>query len=422
MKRFFLSGTGMVLLCLLSTTLYAQFSLTAEVRPRTEFSHGYKTLASPNDDLSTFTTQRTRLGLFYYDDDVMARIVMQDVRLWGSQPQLVANEDFGVSVHEAWAQAFISEDFSFRAGRQEVVYDDHRIFGNVGWAQQGRSHDMIRLIFERGIKIHTGFAYHENSIRSNNLYTGPDAYKTMQYLWMNKMFLGFNVSILGLNVGVPVSTKVDSLGNVLEQKNNYAQTLGLYAEYGKFRRLSFNGNVYYQMGKDVLNTDINAWEFALGASYNFRSPWKIKARYEMLSGNDQQKLNNENNAFTPYFGTNHKFNGHMDYFYVGNHLNNVGLSDVSLSVNFEKKKLKAAVTAHYFSAAANPGAGLDKYLGTELDFMLAYDLHKAVDLKFGYSRMLASETMEVLKNGDKDEPHYWAWIMASFDLKGFLVD
>jgi hypothetical protein len=142
----------------------------------------------------------------------------------------------------------------------------------------------------------------------------------------------------------------------------------------------------------------------------------------MLSGNDQQKLNNENNAFTPYFGTNHKFNGHMDYFYVGNHLNNVGLNDASLSVNFEKKKLKAALTAHYFTAAANPGAGLKKYLGTELDFMLAYDLHKAVDLKFGYSRMLASETMEVLKNGDKDEPQYWAWIMASFDLKGFLVD
>lgn len=422
MKRIFLSLTGIMLLCLMSNSVYAQFSLTAEVRPRTEFSHGYKTLAAPNDDLSTFTTQRTRLGLFYYDDEVKARIVMQDVRSWGSQPQLVGNEDFGVSVHEAWAEAYLFDDFSFRAGRQELVYDDHRIFGNVGWAQQGRSHDMVRLMFERGLKVHAGFAYHENSIRSNNLYTGPDAYKTMQYLWMNRIFGPLNVSILGLNLGVPVSTKVDSLGNVLEQKNNYAQTIGFYAEYEKFHRLSFNGNAYYQLGKDVLDNDINAWEFALGVSYDFRAPFKLKARYEMLSGNDQQKINNENNAFSPYFGTNHKFNGHMDYFYVGNHMNNVGLRDASLSLNFKKEKLQAMLTAHYFSAAANPGANRDNYLGTELDFMLAYDLHKAVDLQLGYSRMLPSETMEGLKTGDKDEPQYWAWIMASFDLKGFLVD
>ena len=35
----------------------------------------------------------------------------------------------------------------------------------------------------------------------------------------------------------------------------------------------------------------------------------------------------ENNSFTPFYGTNHKFNGHMDYFYVGNHIGNVGLRE-----------------------------------------------------------------------------------------------
>lgn len=54
--------------------------------------------------------------------------------------------------------------------------------------------------------------------------------------------------------------------------------------------------------------------------------------------------------------------------------------------------------------------------------MLSYELNKNVDISCGYSRMMAGETLEALKGGDKEEPQYWAWIMAAFDLKGFLVD
>jgi hypothetical protein len=35
----------------------------------------------------------------------------------------------------------LTEAFSMKLGRQEVIYDNSRIFGNVDWAQQGRSHD-----------------------------------------------------------------------------------------------------------------------------------------------------------------------------------------------------------------------------------------------------------------------------------------
>ena len=41
----------------------SEFTLSGEIRPRTEFSHGYKTLvADENQKASLFTSQRTRLN------------------------------------------------------------------------------------------------------------------------------------------------------------------------------------------------------------------------------------------------------------------------------------------------------------------------------------------------------------------------
>ena len=137
-----------ILLALFSINSFGQFSLSGEFRPRTEFSHGYKSLASPDQEASLFTAQRTRLNFDYKNDLYKVKLTLQDVRAWGSQKQLVSNEDFATSVHEAWAEVFFTEKISLKAGRQELVYDDHRIFGSVGWANQARSHDVALLKFK----------------------------------------------------------------------------------------------------------------------------------------------------------------------------------------------------------------------------------------------------------------------------------
>ncbi|HZH72073.1 MAG TPA: hypothetical protein VFD91_06255, partial [Mariniphaga sp.] len=92
----------------------AQFLLSGEFRPRTEFSRGYKTLASEGQEMSVATTQRTRLNALYSFDGIHTKLVLQDVRYWGSQPQLVTNEDFATSIHEAWAEVNLNSSFSIR--------------------------------------------------------------------------------------------------------------------------------------------------------------------------------------------------------------------------------------------------------------------------------------------------------------------
>ena len=69
----------------LSGVAPAQFSLTGEFRPRTEVSHGYATLADENQDVSAFTSQRTRLNFNFSNEFIRTGIVLQDVRYWGNQ-------------------------------------------------------------------------------------------------------------------------------------------------------------------------------------------------------------------------------------------------------------------------------------------------------------------------------------------------
>lgn len=389
-----------IILLWLTENTSAQFSLTGEFRPRTEFSHGYKSLAYENQDLSTITSQRTRLNALFSNEFVKTKLVLQDVRNWGSQPQLVANENNATSVHEAWAEVFFAPEFSLQAGRQELNYDDQRIFGNVGWTQQGRTHDVALLKYKKNFTLHFGIAHHENSDITNNLYDGPDAYKDLQFLWFNKTWKASSLSLMALNNGVPMME--DSV-----QVSKYSQTLG-GRFIRKFEKWSVATNLYYQTGKHSNGKEISALNFMAEATLKMG----ITAGYEYLSGNSYDK-NDKVYAFTPFYGTGHKFNGFMDYFYVSNHINSVGLNDVYLKYGWSKKKFSVNADLHYFASAGKINTDAGKYLGTEIDLTLGYKLHEIATLNAGWSSMFASESMELLKGGDSSASNYWAYIMLT---------
>ena len=379
----------------------AQFTLSGEFRPRTEFSRGYKSLAVDDQQMSTATAQRTRLNAIYTTDVVKAKLVLQDVRFWGSQPQLVANEDYATSVHEAWAEVRLAEHFSLKAGRQELVYDDSRIFGNVGWAHQARSHDLALFKIENEIKLHFGIAHHENADITNNFYNGPDGYKDLQFLWFNKTWDKTGLSLLFLNNGIPVFV----LEN--EQENRYSQTLGGRITQ-KFNDLHLASNLYIQTGKHVSGNNISALNFLFEASLRN----EITGGFEHLSGNSYNK-NDKIYAFTPLYGTNHAFNGYMDYFYVGNHINSVGLNDIYLNYSYKKDKFGFDGHIHYFASAGKISADAKSYLGTEVDLGISYAVQPNASISAGWSVMFAGESMELLKGGDQTAGQHWGYIMLA---------
>ncbi len=389
----------------------AQFTLSGEFRPRAEFSHGVKTLAAEDQHASFFISQRTRLNFAYTGEKLKTGLVLQDVRNWGSQPQLVGNEDFSTSIHQAWLEYHVLPELSFKVGRMNLSYDNQRILGSVGWAQQARSHDLLLVKYEGLLKIHLGVAYHENSDRSNNFYLGPDAYKTMQFLWAHHTMDELKMSLLFLNNGVPVPVTVGPGGVLIDQGISFSQTLGPLVHYTA-NNFGLMAEAYYQGGKDATENSLSAFYGNLEASSSPLEKLSLKLGYEYLSGTAFDETE-KNHSFTPFYGTNHKFNGFMDYFYVGNHVNNVGLQDLYLNAGYGLEKTSLNASVHLFRSAALLAADAAKYLGTEVDLSCSWKLDEELGLSAGYSQLFAGESMELLKGGLADVYQGWAWIMIT---------
>jgi len=430
MKAILKKGVTLATMTLALSTTYAQLKISGEIRPRFEYKHGYKALADSAATHGASIDQRTRLNFDYNKDQLKFRVTLQDVRTWGNQSQLVGNEDFGISVHEAWGEASSKNGVhKLKFGRQELVYDDHRILGSVGWAQQARSHDALLYKYGKDkLKIHTGLAYNQNGPSSNSTsYIRPKSYKAMQYVWANYAATPeLKISVLAMSVGQQVN-KYNALNELTNYHDNYTLTSGTRITYNK-NKLGVDFSGYYQLGStsEYSARAVSAYNLNIAVSYKVTDKIKTTLGYAMLSGNDKTdttaSYKETERSFNPYFGTNHKFNGFMDYFYVGNHGGNVGLNDAFLKVDYKHEKFSAGITAHAFLANAfildqeeltdnGTYKSMNSYLGTEIDLYGAFKLAPGTTCKIGYSQLFGTSSMEAIKGGDIREMSNWGYVM-----------
>ncbi len=413
-KIFYLT----VLVTLFVTTLSAQqFDLSAELRPRLESRHGYKTLFDKNTDGANFISQRSRLNFNFKQDKINLFISLQNIRVWGDVSTLSSNDNAN-SFHQAWAEAVLSDKVTLKLGRQEIVYDDHRIFGNVGWAQQARSHDafLFKYTPNKNNRLDLGFAVNADSEGITDvLYSNAAGYKAFQYAWYHGEFDKLGLSLLLLNTGIEY---LDGSN----QTTDYMQTIGTRLTY-KSGKFNANAATYLQTGKSR-NTAVSAGYFGANLGYKTSNNFTLGLGLDYLSGKDMNDATSDIKSFAPLFGTNHKFNGWMDYFYVGNHGGSVGLTDINITLAYKKDKFSAKLIPHFFSAAADVFDGatkMDNKLGTEIDFTMGYKIAKDISFNVGLSKMYATNTMEILKGGNKDANNNWGWIMFTFKPKLFSV-
>jgi hypothetical protein len=419
-----LKQTLTIALILVASVASAQLTLDGEIKPRTEFRNGYSDPITTNQNYALYTDQRTRLNFGYSNKDITTLISLQDIRVWGNTSQLNRTDGL-LSVHQAWAQIPLDSAFSLKIGRQELVYDDHRIFGSVDWATQARSHDAALLKYQKkSWKVDVGVAYNQSVPgKFENLYTTTKNYKTMQYVWLNKQHKDWSITLLGLNTGNQSVLK-DTSDVVTDYKTNNMQTVGTRI-VKKHKSLTASLNAYAQFGNDAkwVPSEVNAHLIGIDLVYKTKKKAKFSLGYELISGTSENDINNtQQNSFNPLFGTNHKFNGFMDYFYVGNYGGNVGLQDAYAKYNTTIKKVGVGIDVHLFMAAADVRdqaefastgkiVAMDPYLGSEIDTYIKYNINKISTLKAGYSHFLTSETLHAVKGGSIDEVNNWGWLM-----------
>ncbi|MBF7092436.1 alginate export family protein [Flavobacterium sp. ALJ2] len=404
----------------ISISLQAQeFDANLQLRPRFEYRNGYKTLIPEGQEATSQISQRSRLNLNFTQDQLKVKLTLQNVRTWGDVPTTATSDKNGVTFFEAWAQYDINEKWSTRVGRQVLSYDNQRIMGEIDWLQQGQSHDALMVSFHpKNHQLDMGLAY--NSDAENNFQTPYTVanYKAMQYAWYHTNVDNLGVSLLLLNTGY------EYVNNDIDKKLlvDYKQTFGTYLTY-KTKKIDSNLSFYGQTGKSA-DKQVSAWDGAVNFVYNVTDSFKAGIGYEYLSGKDTNDGSTVIKSFNPIFGTNHNFNGYMDYFYVGGgHQNGVGLQDASLKFNYNVKKWQFTLMPHVFLSAADVAVEnkkMDSYLGTEVDFTAGFNFKKDITLTGGYSQMFGTKTLEILKApGYAGHTNNWAWLMISVNPRIF---
>ncbi|NCP83733.1 MAG: hypothetical protein GW809_05625 [Bacteroidetes bacterium] len=416
-------GLLVIGLVLLSINAQAQeneqkkFTVSGQYFTRTEFRNGQALLQSEDDKAAFQTGQRMRLEFNYIEENLKLYGSVQDIRIWGSAPQIKANDPF-LSVHEAWAEYAVNPFVKLKVGRQELNYDNFRFLGNLDWALQGRAHEIALLKYEKeALKVHVGYAYNvAGESTKSGIYPVTPQYKTAQMI--HAEYVANTMKIVGLvwNNGMQDLVAAQSL----KDETVYMTTIGLPEiswKKGSFKALTY---AYYQFGTDQNQKKVSAFNISAEVSNTFAFEKDrsliATAGFEILSGTDFDQDQNKNNTFNPLYGTNHRFNGFMDFFYVGGRNNRgAGLIDTySLMRYYLKKNLFISLNSHAFMSHATLN-GIDSFLGVEEDIALGWVVNKSFSIQAGYSQVFAADNLaKVQAVAKQDGLQNWTYVMLIF--------
>lgn len=393
-----------------TTSVLAQLGIRADISPRAELRHGYRTMPHEDAKPAGGFNQRTRIILDWKSDNIITKISFQDVRMWGQVPQKVPVPS--LEIHEAWAELLFTDELSVKAGRQELRYDNQRFFAINDWIPMAQKHDVALLKYETaGSKLHFATAFNQDwSAYGRNFgtpYMVPN-YKYMNFLWFNTgVAADGNLSLLAVADGF----EHDRPGT------NPLYVRGTWSAYytHKAGDIDLMVNPAFQHGKNPVGMDVSAFYFGAEAATNLTEPLRTTLGLEILSGNDPEDTDTYR-AFDPTHGAGHANHGFMDYFTnIPLHTRGAGLVNPYLKNRY---RLNARTNLHgdlhlFFiqNDFIHAGEEISKYLGTEVDLMINYGFNDFTRIIGGFSMMFGSESMEIIKSGSKDEPAYFVYLM-----------
>jgi len=419
MKKIFIS----IIAILAFVNVNAQFKVSAEFRPRFEFRSGYKDVMLDSLYPAYFVSQRSRINFDIVKEQYEARLSVQDVRVWGDE---AAGTSIGsIGIYEAWFKLYFLQNFSLKAGRQTLIYDDENLLSNSNWGQKALKHDALLLGYKKDNFL-GDFAFSLNNTSEKSVGSEyPTTYpKMMSFLYLKKTVNdNFYISAIAL----ANAYQKDKSPNTIYVTGTY----GAYSVYdSKKLLLKFYG--YYQNGSNVKGKKVSA--FLLTGEAGIKTPkLEFSVGAEYVSGNNVFNTNADYQAvehnFELVYNSKHKFNGYIDYFTnIPKATSFAGLIDIYprivLNIN---DKAKFSTDYHYFmqanpiADALDPTKEANKFLAHEVDFVFDYKFNKSTALQIGYLFILPSETMLSIKKIDTGMEKFsqFAYVMLTFKPEFF---
>lgn len=401
-----LSSLSLGVICL-SVFAQHEFDLNAEYRPRAEVRSGYSQPLAKDLSPDLLMMQRVRLNAAYKSKLINARLSIQDSRVFGevNQKGAAVNKDVkapNLFLYEAWAELVFPKGIAFRIGRQALSYDDQRLLSVCNWNNTGSAHDLALLTYRfNGFKADLGYAYNNdqsNPLTSDYDYGTTSFYKTMAYLWLSQRFghSGWNISAIAVSTGFQETIKDEE--GVESYQNHYKYTYGGNVEFKK-KDIPFSlyATAYGQSGETNKGIDLSAFMLALKLNYQIVKPLDITGGIDYFSGTSKDADKKKSNTFTGLYGTNHRFNGAMDY-WTSTALPTGGLIDLYLSARYKVcDQVTLLGSFHSFRLAKEMEISSNKGLGNEIDLDVTYKFCKIATIQAGWSTYLTSDLTNVVR-------------------------
>jgi len=314
------------------------------------------------------------------------------------QYDVVADPD-GSRVQQAYMdiKAF---DTTLRVGRQEIIMDDARLIGNIGWRQNGQSFDAVSLINKSipDLEIFASYIAKVNTILLTELELGDGG-----LILSHAKYTGIKDTTLSI-----YNYLLDSEGSMVTDRDlgtAGARAIGKISVNDTFK-IEYEGeyaqNYSYNDGKDFNGYMINGFLGILVHKVG------LGGGYSKLSGKKDERK-----PFDTLVSTAHKFNGWSDQFLGTNGGGLVnGLEDIYLQMKATCKKGKTKLlTRYHFFDVANESTYGGKY-GNELDVQTVTKIYKNTTLLLKYAGYFASNGKGNIAG--RDENVFWTRLTYKF--------
>ena len=423
----------LILLPLIAAGALAQersLSIDADFLTRGEVRHGglpnVDGESAVSKDYASFILERTLLGMSLAKKNLSAKVTAQHSGTWGSSEGGVLN------IYEAWVRMSSPGGLFFKVGRQNLSYDDQRIFGADDWAMTARSHDVLLAGYEgHGQKIHVFGAFNQNvaNINGGTYYAGGlQPYKTMGAAWYHIDVPDWHLgaSLLLMDAGMQGGEK-----DKPDERTYHQQLAGTYLSFTP-HRWKAEAAYYRQMGKGEQGLPIRAWMASGKVSYTPSGRWSFYSGYDYMSGDKDFATPSSGQigvirhsvikGFSSLYGSHHKFYGAMDFFYVTTYVHGFtpGLQNIFIGGRWSPGKKASFDASYHFLATATELQNAGKPLGHEIELASSYRLSSEAKVSLGFSYMRGTETMVVLKRTDENRQLRWGWIMLTVTPKFFF--
>lgn len=381
-------------------TIFDNVKFKGEIRPRYE----YADVKDNGKDAANAFTARTHLlvnaGLLGIEN-LSATVGVESVNNFGYtkyNSTKNGHTDYDVIVDPQ--TAYISEasidykmgNTAFHAGRSHVNLDNQRFIGTVGWRQNERSYDTIYVANSdvEGLDLLAAYVYGFQGVKATPTKDTKSVLLHAKYKVMPELSVTAYDYMLGSmhdTIGIALTGKVD-LGSKVSYRAEYAVQKDPTLKY-----------------RDVDNSaDADYMNLDLGTKI---SGVILGVNYEVLSGAKGDKT-----TFIPALGTNHKFNGWADKFYVGSAPKG-GLQDANIRLGYAAKGFgKLLGVYHNYTADEKMASatGTTDDLGSEIDLLYVNAIPGVKNLKglIKYAAYAKGEATGYTKDVNK------AWVMLDY--------